>query len=317
MDREQFLEEVGKLRAAGKSIRAIALELDVHRSRVERALKNLHRMEAKELSPSLDHAPAGGRVGKETFVGRRTEMAELMAALKNALSCRGRLVMLMGEPGIGKTRTVQELAARAQASGCLVLWGNCYEGQGASPYWPWIQIIRSYVQAHDADQLCSQMGPGAADIAEIIPSLREVLPDLESPPTLEPEQARFRLFDSIATFLKNAAKSQPLALALDNLHRADLPSLLLLEFLSQEMSDASILALGTYPDTDLSPDHPLTHTLGELARHRHCQRIQLGRLGSAEVGQFINTTSGFEPPPRLVDAVYARTEGNPKGTPCS
>jgi hypothetical protein len=179
MDREQFLEEVGKLRAAGKSIRAIALDLDVHRSSVERALKNLRRVEAKELSPSLDHAPPGGWVGKEAFVGRRTEMAELVAALENALSCRGRLVLLVGEPGIGKTRTVQELAARAQASGWRILWGNCYEGEGTPPYWPWIQIIRAYVQAHDADQLRSQMGPGAADIAEIVPSLREVLPGLE------------------------------------------------------------------------------------------------------------------------------------------
>ena len=133
--------------------------------------------------------------------------------------------MLVGEPGIGKTRTAQELAAYAETRGAQVLWGRCYEEEGAPPYWPWVQPIRSYVQQRDAERLLSEMGPGAADIAEIVPEIGRKLTDLEPPPALQPEQARFRLFDSITSFLKSAARSQPLMLVLDDLHWADEPLL--------------------------------------------------------------------------------------------
>ncbi|MFQ6029083.1 MAG: AAA family ATPase, partial [Dehalococcoidia bacterium] len=86
------------------------------------------------------------------FVGRRDEMAELTTALDDALASHGRLFMLVGEPGIGKTRTAQELAALAEQRGAQVFWGWCYEEAGAPPYWPWVQPIRSYVQQHKPDQ---------------------------------------------------------------------------------------------------------------------------------------------------------------------
>ena len=115
------------------------------------------------------------------FVGRHREMGELRAALEDVISGRGRMVMLAGEPGIGKTRTAQELASLAEARGAQVLWGRCYEGQGAPPYWPWVQPIRAYVQQAGAEQLAAKMVPGAADIAEIIPKVRGKLPDLVNP----------------------------------------------------------------------------------------------------------------------------------------
>ena len=151
------------------------------------------------------------------FVGRQREMTELSAALDDALGGQGRLVMIAGEPGIGKTRIAKELAAQAEQQGAQVFWGWCYEEGGAPPYWPWLQPIRSYVQQVQAERLRSEMGRGAADIAEILPELRSKLPDLLTPPALEPEQARFRLFDSITNFLKAAAQSLPLVIALDDL----------------------------------------------------------------------------------------------------
>ena len=84
--------------------------------------------------------------GLGTFVGHQREMAELKATLEDALSGQGRLVMLVGEPGIGKTRTAQELASHAENLGVQVLWGRCLEEEGAPPYWPWVQPIRSYVE---------------------------------------------------------------------------------------------------------------------------------------------------------------------------
>jgi predicted ATPase len=165
-------------------------------------------------------------------------LAELKACLEEALSGKGRLAMLAGEPGIGKTRTAQELGFHAVALGVKVLWGWCHEREGAPPYWPWIQPMRSYIQEMDSAQLRSQMGPGASDIAQVVPEVRQLLPDLEPSPILEPEQARFRLFDSITNFFKNAAQSQPLLLVLDDLHWADHSSLMLWEFVSKEISKA-------------------------------------------------------------------------------
>ena len=77
------------------------------------------------------------------FVGRQREMDELRAALEETIAGRGRLAMLVGEPGIGKTRTAQELAAYAETRGTQVLWGRCYEEDGAPPYWPWVRWTQS------------------------------------------------------------------------------------------------------------------------------------------------------------------------------
>ena len=155
------------------------------------------------------------------------------------------------------------------------------------------------------------MGPGAADIAEIIPELRNKLPDLEPPPSLEPEQARFRLFDSITTFLKNSAQAQPLVLVLDDLHWADRSSLLLLEFLARNIGGSRLLVLGAYRDVELSRQHPLADTLGELTRGQLLQRLPLRRWGPEEVSRFVERAAAQALPLGLTQAVYSQTEGNP------
>ena len=245
------------------------------------------------------------------FIGRQKELVHLTAALDDALAGRGRLVMLAGEPGIGKTRLAQELATLASAKGAKVLWGWCYEREGAPPYWPWLQAIRGYVDETDPERLRQEMGPGASDISEILPELLTKLVVLEPPPALEPEQARFRLFDSIATFLKNAAQGNPLLLVLDDLHWADKPSLLLLEFLARQVGEFRILVVGCYRDVELSRQHPLSETLGQLARGAGFQRELLRGLSHDDTGRFIETAAGIKPPDELVAAVYAHTEGNP------
>ena len=253
----------------------------------------------------------GNEFPQSGFIGRRSELAVLTDALDEALAGRGQIVLLAGEPGIGKTRTAQELALRAEQQGVQVLWGWCYENEGAPPYWPWVQLLRAYVQQADPEQLRSEMGPGAADIAEIIPEVRQKLPELEQAPALEPEQARFRLFDSVTTFLKSAAHSQPLMLVLDDLHWADKPSLLLLEFLARQMTRCSLLVVGCYRTTDLSRRHPLSETLSQLSRQPVFHRVHLQGLTEEDVGQFIQNAAGFSPMPDLVRNVHARTGGNP------
>ncbi len=264
-----------------------------------------------ETGPAPGDAHALEGLAGGVFVGRQREMGELKAALEEALSGKGRLAMLVGEPGIGKTRTAQELATYAGLRQCQVLWGRCYEGQGAPPYWPWVQAIRSYVRDHEDSDLRSQMGSGAADIAEIVSDVKERLPDLKPPPQLEPEQARFRLFDSIASFLKGASRKQPLVVVLDDLHWADKPSLALLQFVARELGNGRVLLVGTYRDMELSRQHPLAETLGDLTKERLFQRILLRGLSQEDVSRFIEMTTGAPPPAGLAQAVYTHTEGNP------
>lgn len=260
---------------------------------------------AVEAANPLDRLAAG------VFVGRETEVDELRAGLEEALSGRGRLMLLVGEPGIGKTSTAEELATYASLRHARVLWGTCHEEEGAPAFWPWVQIIRSYVHSAEPNELMSEMGAGATDIAQVVSDVRERLPDLPPPPALEPDQARFRLFDSITTFLRTVSRSTPLVLVLDDLHWADKPSLLLLQFLARELRGSRILVVGTYRDVALSRQHPLAQMLAELGRDRPGSRIVLRGLRESDVSRFIELTSGISSPAGLVEAVFRETEGNP------
>jgi len=161
------------------------------------------------------------------------------------------------------------------------------------------------------------MGPGAADIAVIVTELRNKLPELEPPPALGPEQARFQLFDSVTNFLKTASRNQPLVLVLDDLHWADKPSLMLLQFLARELAApdfGSLLVVGCYRDVELSRQHPLSETLAHLSRTAGgggFQRILLRGLGQEAAARFIESSVGIEPAKDLVEALYSHTEGNP------
>ena len=257
-----------------------------------------------------DPVPAITPLGRQ-FVGRSREMDVLRAALAEAKNGRGQIAMLAGEPGIGKTRIAQELARHAESEGGRVLWGRCYEGEGAPPYWPWIEPVRAYILSTDAEKLRHQMGQGASIISGLFPEVTEILGELPAAPTLEPDQARFRLFDAITAFLKNAAVEQHLLFVLDDLHWADEPSLLLLEFLAQHISDSRLMILGAHRDAEVSPEHPLNRTLARLSRQEGFRRQLLEGLDEDDIGRFIAGETGFSPSPRLVSLVHAHTEGNP------
>jgi class 3 adenylate cyclase len=260
--------------------------------------------------PSEDANPLDALAGG-IFVGREQEIDELRRTVDEARAGQGRLVLLAGEPGIGKTRIASELGTYARLRGSQVLWGRCHETGGAPAYWPWVQIIRSYLHDRDAQHVRSAMGTGAADIAQVVSEVRERLPDLPSPPALEPEQARFRLFDSITAFLRTAATAQPLVLVLDDIHWADRSSLLLLQFLAREMQATRLLVIGTYRDVEVDRTHPLFQTLGDLTREPATRRVALGGLAEHDVGRYVEMTAGTAPPPDLVRTVHAETEGNP------
>ena len=251
------------------------------------------------------------RLASGVFVGRTREMTQLREGLEAALAGRGRLLLVSGEPGSGKTRLTEELTTYARMRGAGVLVGKCFDGKGAPAFWPWLQAIRRYSQDREPNELHDVMGPGAADIAQLDSEIRQRLPAMPTPPTLEPEQARFRLFDSITTFLRNAALARPLLLILDDLQWADEPSLRLLQFLAQEMRDAHLLVVGTYRDVALGRGHPLARTLAEVGREDLGHQIRLEGLSTEDVGRYIEMTSGVSPPENLVQRIWSKTEGNP------
>jgi DNA-binding SARP family transcriptional activator len=245
------------------------------------------------------------------FVGRERELAELLAGLEDALSGRGRLFLISGEPGIGKSRLADELANRAVLRGAQLLAGRSWEAGGAPAFWPWVQALRTLVRERDPKRLRSELGTGAPDVAQLLPELRELLPGLPEPPSLDSEGARFRLFDAVASFLRTTAETQPLIVLLDDLHAADEPSLLLLQFVARELASSCLLVVGAYRDVDPTLADPLPAALTELAREPVTRSLVLGGLAEGEVARFIEETTERAPTAALVEAVFGESEGNP------
>jgi class 3 adenylate cyclase len=249
------------------------------------------------------------------FVGRREEMDGLKEALDNALSGKGSLAMLVGEPGIGKTRLAEEFGVYAGLRGAQVLTGHCYEGESSLPYRPFVEAFRQYTRSRPDDELRTQLGPGAPEIATLVSEIRQRFPDIEEAPKLDPEAERLRLFESVTEFLHNASTAQPLVLHLDDLHWADKPSLLLLQHLAQRTARDRLLILGAYRDIELDRTHPLSEVLGALRRLPNYRRVLLRGLPQDSVTDLLAiidpSEEGQEGREALAGALYQETEGNP------
>jgi tetratricopeptide (TPR) repeat protein len=246
------------------------------------------------------------------FVGRGREMAELLTGLGDARAGRGRLFLLTGEAGIGKTRIAEELATRASATGTQVAWGRCWEGGGAPAYWPWVQVLRTCLGRLGSEHLDELAGAGARDVAQIVPELRQWLQTSADSPgvqSLSAEQARFRLFESVSVLLRNCARLEPLMLVLDDLHDADLPSLLMLKFVARQLVTTRILIVGTYRDVEVRQSPTLSELLGAVLREGH--QVPITGLDEAEVARLVRASAGLAPSERLVTTLCEATAGNP------
>jgi DNA-binding CsgD family transcriptional regulator/tetratricopeptide (TPR) repeat protein len=257
---------------------------------------------------ATDGAGAGGPI-----VGRARELEVFGAAFDRMLGGRRQLVLISGEPGIGKTRCAEALADVAEDQGALVLWGRCHEEAGAPPYWPWVQILRAYVEASSLDEVRLNMGAAAADIGALVPELlysSQQGQQTQSTP-VESNLARFRTFDAIRQFLFQATQQVPITLVLDDLHWADTPSLSLLEFLSQELPRSRMLILATYRDADASRKSPLHSTLGGLGRDSGVQRVHLSGLSQSAIGEVAERLCDISLPDAAIELIYQQTDGNP------
>ena len=191
--------------------------------------------------------PAGPQHG-EAFVGRSRELAALSAALGQAAAGDARLVLVSGEPGIGKTELARAFARAARDAGALVLWGSAWEEGGAPPYWPWAQALRSYGQQAGAPALAEAAGPHADVLGQLLPEL-----GTGPAPGGPASGARFALFEAVSALLDRASRSAPLVVILDDLHAAGRPSALLLRFAAAARL-SRVLLLATYRTAEAALD---------------------------------------------------------------
>jgi class 3 adenylate cyclase len=235
--------------------------------------------------PGTETPPVGPA---RPFVGREQELAELRSALDLVSARRGSVFLITGEPGIGKTRLMQEVAGVALDQGWRVLVGRCWEEGGAPAYWPWIQVVRA--AGGEFERL-------AAPIA-----------DSSAPGGADPDSVRFRLFDAATRFLLGAARLRPLVIVLEDLHAADVSSLLLLRFLGEAIDQSPILVLGSYREGETRV-HEQGRLFGELVRVSH--RILLRGLSVDEVETYAAGVVGDSVARSVASRLHAITGGNP------
>src|SRR5579864_2912646 len=259
-----------------------------------------------------DLAMAGGNRHRP-IVGRARELELFRSAFTRLLAGRRQLVLISGEAGIGKTRCAEALADVAEDQGALVLWGRCREEAGAPPYWPWVQILRAYVEASSLDEVRLNMGAAAKDIAALVPELLDAPQHIQETPSsiADASTARFRTFDAIGQFFHQATQQVPITLVLDDLHWADALSLSLLEFLSQQLLRSRLLIVGTHRDTDASRTKPLLSTLGGLSRDSDVQRVHLAGLSQIAIGEVAEQLCDVSLSDSAIEIIYQQTDGNP------
>jgi DNA-binding CsgD family transcriptional regulator/transcriptional regulator with XRE-family HTH domain len=267
-------------------------------------------LRARRIAASNHPAPDIPPLYRTSLVGRQRELEILHGAVDRAVSGNGSVVLIGGEPGVGKTRLAGDLADYAAHQGFFPIWGRCLEDEGAPSYWPWVQVLRVALDSRDRVTLQHAMGLGASDLAQLLPELHELWPDLPRL-MIEGEAARFRLFDSVTTFLRNVSGHQPLLIVLDDLQWADRSSLQLLEFLGRSIQSDPLVVLALYRDSEVDQNPPLAGTIVEVNREPANQHIAMRGLSESEVQEMIRTLSDGGIPEDLAPTISARTGGNP------
>ncbi len=242
------------------------------------------------------------------FVGRERELAQIGAALEGAAAGRGQLVLLAGEPGIGKTSLADRAAALAVERGFTVLWGRCWEAGGAPAYWPWLDLIAELARGLDDAALARVVGDGASLLCEIVPELHTRL--AETPPGAAPpvEEGRFRLWRAVSALVHEATKAKPAFLVLDDLHACDQSSLSLLHFVARQLRPMRVLLLGSYRDVEARMDAATSDLLSRVGREG--TTLSLPRLDRAAASRFVQERIGSVASD-IEARVYDRSQGNP------
>lgn len=257
-------------------------------------------------------APLGpSPIYRRVFVGREAELRRLQSAFDAAVAGQGGLVMVVGEPGIGKTALCEQLATYAGLRGGRTLVGHCYEkGSLSLPYLAFVEAMRSYVLDSSASELHRLLGSGAPYLSRIVSEVRERL-QVAPPPAAGGEEDHYRLLQSVSDFLGSAAVERPLLMVLEDLHDADQGTLDMLSHVAHSLAGRRLLVVGTYRDVAVDRGHPLSAALAELQRLASFERVALRGLTADEVQRMLSAIAGSRIDWGLSEAVYRQTEGNP------
>jgi len=221
------------------------------------------------------------------------------------------VVLVAGAPGIGKTRLLDEIAARAAHDGAIVLCGGASEAEGMPPFLPFLEALGRYIQVTCVDQLREQVAVASPLLASILPELLTRLEDLPVPHPFPPEQARFRLYEAMGTFLQTIGLSSVLVLLFDDLHWADTASLDLLCHVARRQSQAHVLIVGAYRDSELERNAALRRTIAELSRQRMLTEVTVKPLSRREIEALATSFLGRPLSPAVSSLLYVQSEGNP------
>ena len=248
------------------------------------------------------------RVSSSTFVGRSDQLSELEAALTDAAAGRPRLGLVAGDSGVGKTRLISELAARARAGGARVLSGDCVAlGEGELPYAPLVGALRSLVRARDP--VLEQL-PGfvRAELSTLLPVLAD---GAGARVGSADESAQARLFEAVLWLLDTLGEDSPVLLAIEDLHWADRATRAFVAFLGRSLCRERVLVVATYRFDELHRRHPLRPLLVELERDVGSLKIELPPLTREELAEQLQDLLGAPPKRDLVERVLERSEGYP------
>lgn len=247
------------------------------------------------------------------FAGRAAERARLAAAFQEAAGGAGRVMLVAGEPGIGKTSLAAELGRATHASGATVLYGRCDDDTGI-PYRPWVESLAHLVDHAPLPRLEALGSRVLTDVARLVPNLVDRVPGLASPIPGDPGADRWALFTGVTALLGAVTDTTPAVLVLDDLQWADKPSLLLLAHVVDALVSLPVFVVAIYRDSDVTAEHPLAEVLAALGREGGTQRMTLQGLDRGEVVSLVEGITGQQLDERglgLVHAVHRDTDGNP------
>jgi len=275
-------------------------------------LQALEAIEADKVKTELyEETPVENPLYRRVFVGREPELKQLQSAFDGAISGQGALMMVMGEPGIGKTALCEQLSTYVTLRGGRTLVGHCYEAGSLSlPYLAFVEALRSYVLNRETRDLREELGSGAADVARIVSEIRERL-KIRLRPQKNPEEERYRLMQAVTEFLANAANVQPTLVVLEDLHDADKGTLDMLTHVSRNLAGTRLLVVGTYRDVEVDRSHPLSAVLAELRRISNYGRVFLRGLNAMRSGGCWRALAGRVSPGGWPRRCTARRKGIP------
>jgi DNA-binding CsgD family transcriptional regulator len=243
------------------------------------------------------------------LVGRGAELEKVRDLWRAAGKGEGSVVAISGDHGVGKTRLAREIAALAERSGGLSLWGQGRDDEGSPGYWPWAEVVAHCGDRLGRDRVRELMGGSAGDIARVIPTLPTVAAAIPSsgPPT---QQARYRVFAAMRAFLERAAEDQPIAVILDDLHYCDPDTLRVFEAVASDIGRSRLLLVGTYVERRALQQPVLSSVIAETSKLPWCCSLPVSNLTVADVRALLEREVGKRGASGLAPAVHRQTEGN-------